>query len=122
MLRTIAQFGLAVWMMILMCLVSLVYAAWFARRGGVRRLRVVIALSAGTFFTTLAGVLMGLVAVGRSIIAISEKGVAVPVSGLYRSSVTGVAESFAGGVLGFGTLTLIALLVAAAFWRGVPID
>jgi hypothetical protein len=121
MLKAMGQFGFPVWMLILMCLLSLGYATWFAWRGGARRLRVVIALSAGLFFTTLAAVLMGLVASGRSLIKMTATG-SMPVPDLIRFVVPGVSESFAGGVLGFATLTLVALIVATAFWRGIAVQ
>lgn len=116
-MRTIAQFGFSVWMLIGMCLVSVIYAALFAVRGGARRFRVLCALAAGLAFTTLGAVSMGVATAAASGAHVLSRGEpqALP------QMIAGVGEAFAGGLMGFGSLTLVALLAAAAFARGVPV-
>jgi hypothetical protein len=124
-MKAFAQFGFAVWMLILMCLLSLACAGWFASRGGARRLRVVIAVSTGAFFTTLAATFMGIVTTGRWLAHFAGS----PPNPARMSSpspgsvaLTGLSEALAGGVMGFGTLTVVALIVAVALWRGVTVE
>jgi hypothetical protein len=118
MMKTVAQFGFGVWMLLLTCALSLVYAGVFFVRGGSRRLRTLAALTVALCFTTLGSMSMGLAVAGRSAARGLEQGDAGAVPGL----VMGVAESFAGGVMGFGTMTLVALIVSAALWRGTSLE
>jgi hypothetical protein len=118
MMKTIAQFGFSVWMLILICVVSLLYAGVFFVRGGARRLRTLAALTVALCFITLAAMSMGLAIAGRSGAMGLDRGDADALPGM----VMGMAESFAGGVMGFGTMTLVALIVGAALWRGTSLE
>jgi hypothetical protein len=115
MIRTIAQFGYGVWMLIAMCLVSVVYAALFAARGGARRFRVLCALAIGLTCATAAALCMGMAAAASGVARMLSRGEPVPLPQL----VAGLGEVFATGLMGFASLTLVALLAAAAFVRGV---
>ena len=59
---------------------------------------------------------MGLATSGRSLVRAQDPAI------VFKTAVVGVSESFAGGVMGFATLSLVALITAAAFWRGTPLD
>jgi hypothetical protein len=109
----LAQFGLAVWLQILMCGVSLVFAGRFAWRSGPRRLQVLGALVAATTFATIASVCMGLAMAGRS----ASKMAATGSANLVPSLLAGAGEAMAGGLMGFATLTLVAILVAIGLAR-----
>jgi hypothetical protein len=109
----VAQIGMAVWLQILMCGVSLVFAGRFAWRSGPGRLRVVGALAAATTCATVASVCMGLAMAGRS----GGKMAAAGSANFIPSMLTGAAEAMAGGMMGFATLTLVAILVAIGLAR-----
>jgi hypothetical protein len=113
-MKAIAQVGIPVWLLFISSLVTLAYAGLFATRRRVARLWVLGALTIASTFSTVAAVCMGLAMAGRSgaaMLADEAAGKAI------ASMVQGVAESFAAGVLGFGTLTLVALLAAIGLWR-----
>lgn len=116
-MRTIAQFGFGVWMQIGICLVSVIYAALFAVRGGARRFRVLGALTAGLVFATAGSVCMGVAAAAAS----GARGLSASEPGAVAGLVGGLGEAAAGGLMGFASLTLVAVLVAAAFARGVSV-
>jgi hypothetical protein len=116
-MRTIAQFGFGVWMFIGMCLVSVIYAALFAARGGARRFRVLCGLAAGLLFSNAAAFCMGATATAGSVARGLARGQPAPPAQI----VTGVGELFAGALMGFASLTLVAILVAVGFARGVAI-
>ena len=113
----LGQIGVAVWMFLIMCIVSLVAAGRFAWAGPkAPRLPVVIGLGAATFFATGAvvakGLVMALGGYGRL-----GKGEAAPHPRALEQLVVGSAEALSGGVLGCATLTLIALLVVVGYRR-----
>jgi hypothetical protein len=112
-MRILAQFGMAVWLQILMCLVSLVFAGWYAWKGGMGRLRVLAALATASTFATLASVCMGLALVGRGVGKLASTGSANLVSNAF----VGAGEAMAGGMMGFATLTLVATLAAIGLAR-----
>jgi hypothetical protein len=112
-MRILAQFGMAVWLQILMCCVSVIFAGRFAWKGGRERLRVLIALAAASTFATLASVCMGLAMVGRGGARLAATGSSTLVATVF----TGAGESMAGGMLGFATLTLTAILAAIGLAR-----
>jgi hypothetical protein len=109
-----AQIGLAVWLQLWMCVVSLVFAGRFAWRSGPRRLQVLIALAGATTVATLASVCMGLATVARSSARLAAAGAA----DLVPTLLVGTGEAMAGGLLGFATLTLVAILAAIGLARG----
>jgi hypothetical protein len=113
-MRIFAQIGMAVWLQIWMCVVSLVFAGRFAWRGGPRRLRVLVALAVATTFATLGSVCMGLAMVGRS----SARMAAAGAANLVPNLLVGTGEAMGGGLLGFATLTLVAILAAIGLARG----
>jgi hypothetical protein len=104
---------MAVWLQILMCLVSLVFAGWYAWKGGMRRLRVLAALATAATFATVASVLMGLALVGRGVGKMASTGAA----DLLSRAAVGAGEAMAGGMMGFATLTLVAILAAIGLAR-----
>jgi len=112
-MRMFAQFGVAVWLEISMCTVSLLFAGRFAWKGGWRRLQVLVALAAATTFATFASVCMGLAMVGRSSAKMSAATSAHP----WPSVLGGAGEAMAGGMMGFATLTLLAILAAIGLAR-----
>ena len=81
-MNTIAQFGFGVWMLIAMCLVSVIYAALFAVQGGGRRFRVLCALTLALGSSTLASVCMGLAMSAASAARGLSRGEAKAVTGL----------------------------------------
>jgi hypothetical protein len=107
----LTQIGPAVWLQILMCVVSLLFAARFAWRRATVKLPVLGALTAATAFATVASVCMGLAMVGRA----GAKLAGSP--NLVANTFVGVGEAMAGGMMGFATLTLIAILVAIGLGR-----
>jgi hypothetical protein len=112
-MSVLSQIGLAVWLQIIMCAISLIHAARFAWSGGLRRLRVTGALAAATLFATLASVAMGLAMVGRS----SAQLAAARSPRLVANLLAGAGEAMAGGLMGFATLTLVAILIAVGIAR-----
>src|SRR5688500_118729 len=90
-MRILAQFGVAVWLQMLMCGVSLVFAGRFAWRGGTGRLHVLGALAAATTFATVASVCMGLTMAGRS----AAKMAATASPNLVPHTLAGAAEAMA---------------------------
>jgi hypothetical protein len=112
-MRILAQIGVAVWLQILMCGVALLFAGRFAWRARPGRLRVVGALAVATTFATVASICMGLAMAGRS----AAQMAATASANLVPSALVGVAEALASGMMGFATLTLVAILVAIGLAR-----
>lgn len=113
MFQMLGQIGVAVWMFIIMCLVSLVAAGRYAWGGPkAPRLPVVLGLAAAQFFATGAVVAKGLVMVMGGY---AKWGATSPRA--LENFMVGSAEALSGGMLGFATLTLISLLVVVGYRR-----
>lgn len=112
-MQILSQLGMAVWLQIAMCAVSLLFAGRFAWRSAPGRLAVVGAVAAASAFATLASVCMGLAMVGRAGAKLAAGGSA----NFVPSTFAGAGEAMAGGMMGFATLTLVAILVAIGLAR-----
>jgi hypothetical protein len=117
MLKALSQVGFTVWLLIASCLATLLYAGWFAVKGGARRLRVLGAMTLGTTFFTTAAVAMGLAVAGRGAVRALRDGDGG--NKFVTHLIVGASEACAGGVMGFGTLALVLFITAFAFLRGV---
>lgn len=95
-------------------LATLVFAARFARAPVRRTLRIALATSAATAFTTLTGICTDLARVGHHAPAYIASH---PGTTLSDALLQGVAESLSPAILGFTTLSVAALLVAVGFHR-----
>ena len=104
-------------MLVLSCVFCLIAAGRFAWAGGGRMLRLTLALGASNLFATLAVVSLGLVNAGRHVWTAFGS---TPADKLVPKVITAAAESVTAGVMGFATLTLVALLLAVGFFRRLP--
>ncbi len=97
---------------------ALVGAVRFAIRPDPRRIQSIIAMSLAVLGSTLLGVFADIAAVGHAIG--SGKFPVEPRNDLIQLTYQGIAECMSPLILGFGVLTVVAMLVAVGYRRLVP--
>ena len=106
--------GFPMWFLLVFGVAALITAARFARIPARRTLRVALALSLATACTAVTGVATDLATVGHQVPNYLRRH---PEEGIVYILLQGFAESMAPAILGFTTLSLVALLVAVGFYR-----
>jgi hypothetical protein len=119
MLTLIRDGGAPMWAIIFLGVLAFVAAARFALRPVRAHLPMIAALAAGVLFSIACGVMADIAAVGSN----------VPRNPQWANSprihlvlLQGLAESMAPGILGFSTLSLVALLCAVGLRRLASAD
>ena len=109
----IIEGGFPMWFVLLFGAGALLSAGLFALRPNRERLPLLLAITTATAFTAIMGIFVDLASVGHHI---NERWDEVePI--LPQVLLQGFAESMAPGILGFGLLSLVALLVVVGFYR-----
>lgn len=113
MMQLFLEGGFPMWFLLIFGGASLGAAAMFARRPNRERLPLVIGLTLATIFTAIMGVFADLAAVGHHTSDNYDKyGPEIP-----RVLLQGFAESMAPGIMGFGLVTLTAVVVVLGLYR-----
>ncbi|HWA75189.1 MAG TPA: hypothetical protein VG937_22785 [Polyangiaceae bacterium] len=114
MITLFVEGGFPMWFLLVFGVAALITAARFARIPARRTLRVALALSLATACTAVTGVATDLATVGHQVPNYLRRH---PEEGIVYILLQGFAESMAPAILGFTTLSLVALLVAVGFYR-----
>ena len=107
--------GWSMFLVLVLGLAALVAAALFAARPDPARIGAIGALTRATVFASLAGVFSCFAAVGSKVPEHPEW--AERMGGLGYVVLAGVGESMAPGILGFGLLSVVWLVMAAGHRR-----
>jgi hypothetical protein len=114
MMNLIRDGGAPMWAIVVFGLLDLLAALRFAYRPVRAQLPIVAALGLAVLFSIACGVMADIAAVGSH--AFSRPELANDPK-IYLSLLQGLAESMAPGILGFSTLSLVALLCAVGLRR-----
>jgi hypothetical protein len=114
MLNLMLEGGFPMFFLLAFGLVDLFFAARFARAPSHRRLRVTVSMGLATGFTTLTATCTDVAAVGHHApdYLRAHAGTTMP-----EVLLQGLGESMSPGILGFTTLSLVALIVVVGQYR-----
>jgi hypothetical protein len=115
MMRFVQEGGWGAWFVLFLSIVALVAAGWFVWRPDRRKLAFLQGITVATVFSTLAGVVAGLSA---TLHYVGDPARDSPEWRFWLT--TGLAESLATGILGFGLLAVVWILAAFGLRRLPP--